>query len=283
MSSIPSIRRLRRGTLALAACLSLAGLAPAQIHTFGVCFDGNQSGTGSPGTGFATVVVNEGTNEVSVSGTYTGLNGSQTTAHIHGPAAIGGSAGIVLTLNGTGGTTGTVTGAGVLTATEVQDLLALRHYINIHSTTNMAGEIRGHIVQRVNADCPPELVTDPLLADNAGNTTLGPKIGSTTERFNVSLDCSGSNGPDLYVIQLQRDKLTVPTATSFGHIWVSGPVHFRCIGGHTQNVVTCRPVPGIVLPNDITLVGRAYTMQGWCGDPGLDGRMSNAITQVIGL
>jgi hypothetical protein len=89
---------------------------------------------------------------------FTGLSGNATAAHIHGPTPSSGSAafnenvGVLFSLSSgvtwdANATTGGVT-ARTITLTEPQEfqLLAGRYYINVHTATNPAGEIRGNIV-----------------------------------------------------------------------------------------------------------------------------------------
>jgi len=79
--------------------------------------------------------------------TYSGLTGAATASHIHGPADLAHSAGILVPLNNPAGTSGSISGTVSLTPTVLADVLAGLTYINIHSTTNGGGEIRGQIVR----------------------------------------------------------------------------------------------------------------------------------------
>jgi hypothetical protein len=78
---------------------------------------------------------------------YSGLSGTSTTAHIHGPAAPGSSASPVTSpFVGTYGVkAGTFDGSATLTSQNITDLNAGLLYINIHSSTFGGGEIRGQI------------------------------------------------------------------------------------------------------------------------------------------
>ena len=73
-----------------------------------------------------------------------------------------------------------------------------------------------------------------------------------------------------------------PFLSSVGNIWVSGDAFYSCAGVHNQNLVTCGQS---ILPPDVSIVGKSYAVQGFCGDsaPGSKGRTSNAINQWIGL
>jgi hypothetical protein len=73
---------------------------------------------------------------------YSGLTGDAVAAHIHGPALPGSNAGVEVPL-----TVGPspMTGSAVLTAAQVTDLSTGKTYINIHTSANKGGEIRGQI------------------------------------------------------------------------------------------------------------------------------------------
>jgi CHRD domain-containing protein len=76
--------------------------------------------------------------------TVSGLSGPPTAAHFHGPAAAGENAGVAAPIT----VTGQATDNGVITLTSAQmdDLLAGRWYVNVHTTANPNGEIRGQMM-----------------------------------------------------------------------------------------------------------------------------------------
>lgn len=76
---------------------------------------------------------------------YSGLLGSATAAHIHGPADTTVPAGVIIPLKSPSGTSGNISGSVSLTPTYMAYLLAGLTYINIHSISNTSGEIRGQI------------------------------------------------------------------------------------------------------------------------------------------
>ena len=80
---------------------------------------------------------------------FSGLSANATAAHIHGTAEPGVNAGILQTFNNfplqkQGTYTGTLFLDGVKLKEE--DLLAGRYYVNIHTSTNTGGEIRGQLI-----------------------------------------------------------------------------------------------------------------------------------------
>ena len=132
--------------------------------------------------------------------------------------------------------------------------------------------------------CPSEYRSDPLLLDNAGNPGLGPKIGDPAEPFNVSIDCTGADSPSIYALWLWTGKQSALT-TPWGWLYLDGRRLLRKFGRHMQSVEAWFPEPtGLPLPNDPSLVGMTYTVQGACGGGyfGSSARLSGAITQTIG-
>ena len=153
--------RSLHASLALASLLALSGSLQAQNLTYDVCFSGSQEvpAVATGGTALASVSLNVSTGGVVVNGSYSGLNGAQTLAHIH-LAPVGANGPAIVTLSGSGGTGGFFSGVGTLTAPQVTSMLAGDTYINIHSAAHAGGELRGQIVQTTNAGCP---LTDGLV------------------------------------------------------------------------------------------------------------------------
>ena len=136
----------------------------------------------------------------------------------------------------------------------------------------------------INTLCPPELPTDPILADNGGSPGIGPKIGDPNEPFNVSLDCTGAVSPALYVMEVWTSKSAAPPNLKFGLLYLSGARLLRRSGTHNQSVETWFPAPaGLVVPNDTTLVGLSYAVQGYCSGYSPNGRLSSVVVQTIGI
>ena len=146
--------RLPAPLLGAIAALSLASTASALgSHTYAVSMTGAEEvpPVVTGGTGTAIVTLDDVTGNVTVSGNFTGLTSNATAAHIHGPAAPGANAGILITLSETGGTSGAVTGSGMLSPANVTNMLNGLMYVNIHTSINPTGEIRGQIVTQVPA------------------------------------------------------------------------------------------------------------------------------------
>lgn len=77
---------------------------------------------------------------------YSGLTGPATAAHLHGPALPGANAGVVLPLPSA--TRSPSEGEATLSEAQVNDLLAGRWYVNVHTAAFPGGEIRGQLTQR---------------------------------------------------------------------------------------------------------------------------------------
>jgi len=158
------------GIAVVAACGSDKTTAPANIT-----YVANLKGTNevpsnsSPGTGTWTGVLNPSTKVLTYTLTFSGLTGTASASHIHGPAAAGVNANVLvnfaapptghtgtLTLNGSsGGATGTLNlGTAPISATISGDSLiklldAGALYVNVHSSPSFGGgEIRGQIARQ---------------------------------------------------------------------------------------------------------------------------------------
>ena len=81
-----------------------------------------------------------------VDGSFSGLTGPATAAHIHGPAEEGATAPPVFTLDVDNATSGDISGTWTgLTDEQIEQLRAGMYYVNVHTDANPAGEIRGQL------------------------------------------------------------------------------------------------------------------------------------------
>lgn len=130
--------------------LLMVGAASAQ-QRFVASLSGAQEvpANNSAGTGSCTIVLNLAETQVTVTCTYSGLGSNANAAHTHGNGAVGVSAAVLFGYSSvpaaTSGTIGPQTFA--ITPTQVANMRAHLHYVNIHSVNLPGGEIRGQIKQ----------------------------------------------------------------------------------------------------------------------------------------
>jgi CHRD domain len=98
----------------------------------------------SSGTGSATLTLID--NQLFWDVTYSGLTSSAIAAHVHGPGSPTQAVGVLFPIGNPTGTSGTLTGTQTLTMQQFGYLLDGLTYINVHTTANSGGEIRGQIV-----------------------------------------------------------------------------------------------------------------------------------------
>ncbi|MEY4563711.1 MAG: hypothetical protein RLZZ618_2988, partial [Pseudomonadota bacterium] len=77
---------------------------------------------------------------------YSGLTGPVTGGHFHGPAGPGENAGVAVPFSGP--LSSAIEGQATLTPAQINDLIAGRWYVNLHTTAYPAGEIRGQVSPR---------------------------------------------------------------------------------------------------------------------------------------
>jgi len=100
--------------------------------------------TKSTGVGTADLTLDTSSKLLTWNVSYSGLSGAATAAHIHGPAAAGANAGVVINL-ASSGISNPLQGSMTLTDAQVADLLAGKYYVNLHTAQNKGGEVRGQI------------------------------------------------------------------------------------------------------------------------------------------
>ncbi len=135
-----------RYALVLAALLATASAAFAATGFQGTLSGLNEVGpNASPGTGTATVILNDAGTEIAYNVSYSGLVGTVTAAHIH-KAPVGVNGGVVIGFSPPVGTTaGSFNGTAPMTALMVADLMAGLYYVNIHTTSYAGGEVRAQL------------------------------------------------------------------------------------------------------------------------------------------
>jgi hypothetical protein len=130
--------------LAALAALSLPTTATAQLVAFD-CFPigaGQEvPPNGSTGNGFGNAWLHVPTNTLSWNLDYEDLSGAATGAHFHAAPA-GSNGGVQISI----GTANPNAGSAVLSAAQTADVLSGNWYVNVHTSANPGGEIRGQLV-----------------------------------------------------------------------------------------------------------------------------------------
>jgi hypothetical protein len=96
----------------------------------------------STGTGSVTATFDTDSNKLSWKGAVSGLSGQVTAAHFHAAEA-GRNGAVAVAIIGVD--KGSFEGSAILTDTQAEDLMAGKWYVNIHTATHKAGEIRGQV------------------------------------------------------------------------------------------------------------------------------------------
>ena len=99
------------------------------------------------GSGYARVVLNESAGTISFTVVYNNLSSAQTASHIH-DGVIGVNGPVIINLGASGGTSGTVVGTAAITPSQIAALRAHQFYVNVHTTNNGGGELRGQLGNR---------------------------------------------------------------------------------------------------------------------------------------
>lgn len=145
---------LRTALAASLVSVALAGcgmMRPSQkMQIFEASLSGAQEvpPAATSATGQAEVQFNENTNKVTWKVTYNGLTGPATGGHIHGPAAMGQNAGVVIPFTANLNAQ-PVTGEATVTPAQYADMAAGLYYVNIHTARFPGGEIRGQLRKRM--------------------------------------------------------------------------------------------------------------------------------------
>jgi len=141
--------QLVKSTFLLCAS-ALALLASGAGHADSLNLGATLSGTAevppnaSAGMGQLQAEFDKATNTFSYTLRYSGLSGPVKAGHFHGPAEAGKNAGVALGISNM--TESPVQGRAVLTSAQAADLLAGKWYVNLHTSANPGGEVRGQVI-----------------------------------------------------------------------------------------------------------------------------------------
>jgi hypothetical protein len=131
--------------LAISAAILFASPALADMVKMKATLDGAQQNPPitTKGKGTAALTFDTATKKLSWTVKYSGLSGPAMAGHIHGPAATGENAGVMIPFKGK--LKSPIKGSATLTDAQATDLMAGKYYVNIHTAANKDGEIRGQI------------------------------------------------------------------------------------------------------------------------------------------
>lgn len=126
---------------------TLAAPASAAIINLNATLNGAQEvgPTPSPGTGYATLTLDDVANSLNWNISWMDLTAPATAMHFHGPATAGVNAGVQVNIGAISGLTSPSVGGTTITAAQAADLLNGLWYINVHTSNYPGGEIRGQV------------------------------------------------------------------------------------------------------------------------------------------
>ncbi|MGO9544344.1 MAG: CHRD domain-containing protein [Rhodomicrobium sp.] len=136
------IRAILAGVL-LSVALTAGALAASLTYKADLKGSDEVPPNDSKGVGTADLIYDPATKMLSWKLTYSGLSGPATAAHIHGPAAPGTNAPVVIKF---ASPASPIDGSAMLTSEQAGDLMAGKWYINVHSAEHKGGEIRGQVM-----------------------------------------------------------------------------------------------------------------------------------------
>jgi CHRD domain len=138
---------IRKACLATAFAVALVSTASAATISYTARLAGTREvpKTESKGTGKLEATYDTATKALNYTLTFDGLSGPETAAHLHGPAARGANAGVIVPL-GDKGATSPITGTATLTDEQAKELQTGKVYVNVHTAANPGGEIRGQVM-----------------------------------------------------------------------------------------------------------------------------------------
>ena len=189
--------------IAILAVMAMPLAASAQT-SFTAAIDGPQAvgcepggaGTGpSVGTGTGALTLDEGTGVLSFDISYSGLEGTESVAHVHGPALPGVPAGVVFPLPLGSPKLGS---SPPLTVQQVADLQAGLYYVNIHSTLCGGGEIRGQVHPVVELSVSIDSVQAATVDDGGTGSGAGTVVlDLISDEIAFDISFSGISGTEV--------------------------------------------------------------------------------------
>lgn len=129
--------------LAMTAALASAAVAETVSYKADLKASNEVPANSSTGTGSVAATFDTASKKLNWTVTFSNLTGAATAAHFHGPAAAGTNAGVAVPITGTASP---MAGSATLTDAQAADLKAGKWYVNVHTTANKDGEIRGQVL-----------------------------------------------------------------------------------------------------------------------------------------
>ena len=140
-------------------------------------------------------------NELDIQLEYGALSGAATAAHIHGPASVDETGGVLVNLEpfngGAFGQSGLVRGTVTLSQDVLSAIIDGQAYVNVHTAANPSGEIRGQVV--------PQIGMTPMTSQLSGGNVVPTPVDSAGEglghfsltghQFQLALRYQGLSGP----------------------------------------------------------------------------------------
>lgn len=130
------------------------------------------------------------------------LESAASAAHFHGPAERGEGAPVLIDLGPVSGSTGETSGSVTLTENQETQLLDGLWYVNVHSATFPAGEVRGQIVQLSPTATPAiynttthELTLNSVIVPGVG--VFEVELGRIQDRQPLSIEVKALEPKDL--------------------------------------------------------------------------------------
>ena len=136
---------LRLAFVAAVSALALSACAPQEQFKATLSGASEVPPTRSAGAGNAALVLNPSTALVTWTVNHANLSGPVTAGHLHGPAAPGANAGVVVPFTKVDASP--ITGSASLTVAQMEQLRSGLWYVNLHTAANPGGEIRGQVTQ----------------------------------------------------------------------------------------------------------------------------------------
>jgi hypothetical protein len=170
MANLSLLFIMKKCLLPLLVLMLLAPKAHASIEwNFLLAGENEVPPVATPGSGSVTALLDMDTLLLNLTGNYQDLLADVTGAHIHAPAASDENAGVIVPLIHTGDASGLLAFNGVIDPQHASWLLDGLAYVNVHTSVNPGGEIRGQFSpQRV-----PDTGNTALLLGAAAFLLLG--------------------------------------------------------------------------------------------------------------